>query len=188
MWQEFYYDETSPSFLRWARDSYSGNGKLQVARGDIAGSLKPNGRWEVYAEGRLQQVHRIIYEIFNGKIPEGLLVDHEDGNPSNNRINNLRVADYILNSRNRKKSTVNTSGATGVHWLETVSSGGSKNLYACAAVQVLKGYKKITKQFSVKRMGLLESFAAACSWRENQLSILNTEGAGYSERHGICNE
>lgn len=183
----FYYDETSPSCLRWARDSYSGrsNGKLQVAEGHVAGSPNDNGQWEVYAEGRLQQTHRIVYEIWNGPIPEGKIIDHIDGNRSNNKIGNLRVVDHVRNARNRKKSDKNSSGFTGVYWTETISKNGFRNLYAVGFVQGLNGYKKTSKHFPVSKLGLLEAFAAACKWRLEQITKLNEQGAGYTEDHGV---
>lgn len=36
-------------------------------------------------------VHRIVYETFVGKIPEGLQINHLDGNKSNNHLSNLEV-------------------------------------------------------------------------------------------------
>jgi len=37
-------------------------------------------------------VHRLVYEHFVGPIPNGLTINHIDGNPLNNRVNNLEVA------------------------------------------------------------------------------------------------
>lgn len=37
------------------------------------------------------QKHRVIWEYFNGAIPEGLTVDHIDGNKLNNCLNNLQL-------------------------------------------------------------------------------------------------
>jgi hypothetical protein len=54
--------------------------------------------------------------MFNGPIPEGYYIDHIDGNPSNNKLENLRLANQKENSRNSKKPKNNTSGYKGVHW------------------------------------------------------------------------
>ena len=36
-------------------------------------------------------IHRLVYEAFNGKIPEGLVVNHIDENKENNRLDNLNL-------------------------------------------------------------------------------------------------
>lgn len=40
-------------------------------------------------KGKTELVHRLIYRIFIGEIPKGLLICHKDGDSSNNSINNL---------------------------------------------------------------------------------------------------
>tara|TARA_R100001460_G_scaffold99178_1_gene142357 strand:+ start:1049 stop:1645 length:597 start_codon:yes stop_codon:yes gene_type:complete len=44
-----------------------------------------------YKKGRLQYVHRLIYETFVGDIPEGYEIDHKDGDTTNNDISNLQI-------------------------------------------------------------------------------------------------
>ena len=58
------------------------------------------------------EAHRIIYVMYHNKWPE--LIDHIDGNPSNNCIDNLREVTYAGNARNQKKYKNNTSGCVGV--------------------------------------------------------------------------
>lgn len=48
-------------------------------------------------------VHRIIYLAKYGMIPEGYVIDHIDGNPSNNRIRNLRAVTQRENMKNVKR-------------------------------------------------------------------------------------
>jgi len=36
-------------------------------------------------------VHRFVYEFYKGRVPEGLVVDHIDGNKLNNNLVNLQV-------------------------------------------------------------------------------------------------
>lgn len=61
-------------------------------------------------------LHRVIWVMHYGEIPEGYLVDHKDTNPSNNRIDNLRLATYSNNSHNANLRTDNTSGFKGISW------------------------------------------------------------------------
>lgn len=44
-----------------------------------------------YASPKIVYVHRLVYEAFKGEIPEGLEIDHIDGNKHNNNPDNLRV-------------------------------------------------------------------------------------------------
>lgn len=61
-------------------------------------------------------VHRIIWTMVNGEIPDGMEIDHSDGNGLNNSIDNLRLVTKRENNLNRPKSSRNTSGVTGVSW------------------------------------------------------------------------
>jgi len=46
--------------------------------------------WELGIEGKMS--HRYIWESHNGPIPEGYHIHHRDGNPLNNRLENLQLA------------------------------------------------------------------------------------------------
>ena len=47
-------------------------------------------------------VHRIVWTTFVGPIPEGMTIDHEDRNRSNNMLRNLRVATGSQQRKNQK--------------------------------------------------------------------------------------
>lgn len=87
--------------------------------GKIAGSIGGAGYLQARACRRLHLVHRIIYEMHNGPIPEGMQIDHINGIRSDNRVDNLRLATGAENSRNQKLSKDNTSGFKGVSWHST---------------------------------------------------------------------
>lgn len=46
------------------------------------------------------KVHRLVYMTFVGEIPEGMQIDHIDGDKSNNNLDNLRCVSPKENSNN----------------------------------------------------------------------------------------
>ena len=61
--------------------------------------------------------HHIVFFMFKGYLPK--MIDHIDGNRLNNKIENLREANFNENARNSKKPSNNTSGYKGVCWNKT---------------------------------------------------------------------
>lgn len=97
----FFYDETSPSCLRWKLP------RCGVEYGLQAGTKKSCGYYIAKVNGSSNQVHNIIWELFNGPIPDKHLIDHIDRNKVNNKISNLRLATMqqnLMNRRNKKSS------------------------------------------------------------------------------------
>ncbi|UGO52666.1 putative HNH endonuclease [Klebsiella phage vB_KpnD_Opt-79] len=90
------------------------------ASGNVAGYKRKDGYVIVTINGKKILAHRIIYEMNNGDIEPGMQIDHIDHNPSNNRIENLRVVNHQENQSNKSKQSNNTSGVTGV-WLHKKS-------------------------------------------------------------------
>jgi hypothetical protein len=91
------YSETSPSGLIWKIIPGNGN---QI--GDRAGVLGPNKRWMVKVKGVSYLAHRLVYLLEHGNIIEGAILDHIDGDSTNNKIENLREVTFSQNSKNRK--------------------------------------------------------------------------------------
>lgn len=60
------------------------------------------------------RAYHLIYMMFYGYLPK--LIDHIDGNPLNNQVENLREASSLQNSWNQKKRCTNTSGVKGISW------------------------------------------------------------------------
>jgi len=106
------YDESCPSCLRW-----SGSPSRKVVAGTPAGTLNPRKYWKLSVGKVRKSVHNIVWEMFNGPVPEGLEVDHKDNDTTNNRIDNLRLASRHGQLCNTRKRTDNTSGVKGVYFL-----------------------------------------------------------------------
>lgn len=95
--------------------------KVRTARctkiGDVAGSFQgSSGYFRVRIEEKDYQVHRLIFLYHHGYLTEGLHIDHIDGNPGNNRIENLREVTRSQNLMNSKIRSDNKSGVKGVYW------------------------------------------------------------------------
>ena len=82
----------------------------------IAGTLRDDGYIGVFIDGKYHFAHRIIWEMHNGSIPEGMVVDHIDRIRNNNLIENLRICTFQENHFNRGKQSNNKSGFKGVSW------------------------------------------------------------------------
>jgi hypothetical protein len=94
-------------------ERYNGNYKVDengVVYGWYGNIMKPkemsNGYLQVgcYHEGRYhwELVHRLVYEGITGEpIPEGLVINHKDGNRKNNKISNLEVVTHKQNAEHR---------------------------------------------------------------------------------------
>lgn len=66
----------------------------------VYGSLTTDGYLRASINGTRYKVHRVIWEILKGPIPEGYHIDHIDGNRCNNVIENLRLATPTQNVAN----------------------------------------------------------------------------------------
>jgi len=83
--------------------------------GKKAGNVRTDGYVLIRINFRLYQAHRLAWLIVHGEWPPKDL-DHIDGGPGNNRIDNLRIATRNENMRNRKQHKNNATGIKGVHW------------------------------------------------------------------------
>lgn len=107
-----YYDPDSPSGLSWSKCILVGkmfNRKITVP-GQHAGTLNnKNHYWQVRFERKTYRAHRVVLALHGIDIPEGMVVDHIDGNKSNNLIENLRVVTLEGNAKNKVHTSSNTN-------------------------------------------------------------------------------
>ena len=82
--------------------------------GDKAGCLDTNNYYKIRINGKMYGSHRVIYAWHYGYFPK--IIDHIDGNPENNKIENLREATHSQNNWNSRKNSRNTSGFKNVRW------------------------------------------------------------------------
>jgi len=81
--------------------------------GRPAGSISSQGYLTIVIGYKRYLAHRLAWLLVHGSnIPTG--IDHIDGNPLNNRANNLRAASREDNMANAKMRRDNTTGVKGV--------------------------------------------------------------------------
>ena len=108
-------------------------------------------------------LHRYIYELKYGKIPEELLVDHIDGNRLNCQTSNLRLATKSENGCNIKKQKNNASGFKGISkYVQKQKMKGKTYIYKrwCAEISKDQGKrteKRYTKYFPYTDDGLAQA-------------------------------
>jgi len=104
------------SLDRWVKYS---DGRLRLYKGSI---LKPCKNTKGYlhvklckdGRGKIFDVHRLVYEAFNGTIPEGYEINHIDENTENNCLSNLSAVSHKDNinwgTHNKRVSVAMTNG------------------------------------------------------------------------------
>jgi len=171
----FEYDENFGSCLKWKKVSVHSKCKV----GEIAGSLdNSTGYWVVYFKGVKYRVHLIIWYILNGEFDTFKVVDHINRVSCDNKISNLRLISPSDNSKNKGKYKNNSTGITGVTYLERISSEGTIYSKYCAAVYTSDNHK-VQKTFSCQKYGKEVAFDKACDWRHEMFATLN-----YQHTHG----
>lgn len=175
----FKLDNRSPSGVVRIKDRYNND-----IEGYAVGhkQYRKNGKpmaWVLKFQGRPYLVHRIIWVMTYTTINPKLVIDHLDGDPFNNQINNLSLKTAANNARNKSQLTNNTSGITGVRLMEL--NGGL--WYYEANWHDFDG-KLNQKRFSIKKLGKETAKALAATYREQQIQRLIIEGADYTNRHG----
>ena len=110
---KLHWKHRSPSFFKTEANANAWNARY--AGKEAFTSKDGNG----YHNGCIFSVsthaHIVVWAIHYGEYPASV-VDHADGDPSNNKINNLRLATRQENNRNRRPSRGSSSRYLGVMW------------------------------------------------------------------------
>ncbi len=114
-----------------------------------AGTISSKGYLDVKVNGKLYRVHRILYKLIM-EVDPPRFIDHIDGDRLNNAWQNLRNATKEENSRNRRMSSINTTGFKGVSFRKDI---GKYTAYI--------NYKKLKKHLGVFDTPE-EAYAAYC--------------------------
>jgi hypothetical protein len=103
------YNSTTGEF-RWR--NRDGNG---ARLGPSAGSVNSSGEYRsIKINGRMYREHQLAWFYMKGRWGRPM-IDHRDGDGTNNRWNNLRRATMSQNAANRRRPRHNTSGYKGVY-------------------------------------------------------------------------
>jgi len=96
------------------KNSYSTFNSHQV--GKRSGSEKDRFR-RITLFGKPYPEHRLIWALYYKEWPpKEMVIDHINGDPFDNKIDNLRLVTHRENSMNRRLSCNNKSGVIGVHY------------------------------------------------------------------------
>ena len=121
--------------------------------GTRAGHLHHSGYRCININGKMHQEHRLAWIYVHGSIPTEM-IDHRDGDKSNNIFSNLRCATREQNTSNALRRCDNKSGVKGVDWHPLCKKWQCR--VQSGKVRVVIGYYE----------KLEEAIKAICSYRE----------------------
>ena len=105
--KRLWYDKDTGVFL-WRISS-----SPRIRPWSKAGKVTPTGYVRIGLDGKSYAAHRLAWLYVHGCHPENY-IDHIDGNPRNNKFENLREATNKQNQENQKQHSSNSTGYRGV--------------------------------------------------------------------------
>ena len=148
------YDPLTGVFLWKERPSLPKEWNTRWA-GKPAGynSPRPNGGFTqtcIRLDGVLYLAHRVAWLYVYGVWPNQIL-DHKNGNPSDNRIANLRLCTFVQNSQNRtvqqnSKSGIKGVGRHGPNWRARIAHNGKVIQKVFSTMEAAEKWHKQTER------------------------------------------
>ena len=125
--------------------------------GQSTGTRDAYGYLVVTIDRKVHKAHRIVYAMFHDEVPA--VLDHINGDPSDNRIENLRPATARQNGYNRKVSAKSTTQVKNVHplrgkWVALCQANGVRRYLGLYddienAIEAVTAFRKINhKEFA----------------------------------------
>lgn len=84
----------------------------RIKVGRVAGLIGKNGHRYISIDGQRLGAHRLVWLYVHGALPP-CAIDHKNGNPSDNRVENLRLCNSSQNGANMRRPLHNTTGLKG---------------------------------------------------------------------------
>jgi hypothetical protein len=140
-------DPASPSGLSRIKATIGRYGKI----GPVL-SIGTDGYYRMKFDGACYRTHRIIYYLHHKVDPALLVVDHIDGNPKNNRAENLRACtqqENLWNSKGRPKSSGLPKGIkkmSGGMYRVQISIDGEPRLATLSNFKAASDYNKSMRE------------------------------------------
>lgn len=94
------------------------------AAGSVAGHVTTDGRVQLRIDKKLYKAHRVAWFYVHGRWPEHLL-DHINGNPTDNRLCNLREVNNRQNAMNMRLKPNTKSGLKGAFYVNHLDKWGA---------------------------------------------------------------
>lgn len=149
-----FYDESSPTFLRYISGNNTPSPKNKRLANEVAGTLNKKYASIKY-NNKSWLIHRIVWILHKGSIEVQNVINHIDFNTHNNCIENLEECTFRQNLcrtkilKNINLNHRNISSINGIH--ECVKNNGYKE-YKYASVQWMDEYGKArNKLFSYEK-------------------------------------
>ena len=144
--------------------------------GDISGSIARYGYLRITLNYEQFFIHQIAFIHYYGWLPE--IIDHINGNTSDNRIVNLRPVTHQENMMNRGVGVNNTSGVLGLQvvtdhrgrrrWLGRVMKNGTSKTKTAPFTEL--GRATIECWLSVTRNGLHGEYSSCRTTQEREIT------------------